>query len=82
MISLKNISKTLNGEDYIVNDVSLDVLEGELLVILGSSGAGKSSLLKMMSPFVRDKKIHPRHKRIFSNLKRHFQNSVRCTSMA
>lgn len=33
----------------IVNDVSLDVLRGELLGIVGASGSGKSSLLRLLN---------------------------------
>lgn len=34
------------GEDVILNQVSFDVCEGEIFVILGGSGCGKSTLLK------------------------------------
>ncbi|OPY67226.1 MAG: Methionine import ATP-binding protein MetN [Syntrophorhabdaceae bacterium PtaU1.Bin034] len=36
------------GEDVILRDVSLEVYEGEILVIAGGSGSGKSTLLRHM----------------------------------
>ncbi|MBN1103454.1 MAG: ATP-binding cassette domain-containing protein [Deltaproteobacteria bacterium] len=36
------------GETVILDQVSFDVLEGEIFVILGGSGCGKSTLLKLM----------------------------------
>ena len=49
-IEFKNVSKTFNGAGYpAVNDVSLTVNEGEFVTILGSSGCGKTTLLKMVN---------------------------------
>jgi phospholipid/cholesterol/gamma-HCH transport system ATP-binding protein len=47
MISLENINLAING-NIIFNNVSLKINKGENLVILGRSGAGKSSLLKII----------------------------------
>jgi len=48
MISLKHVSKSFDGgQSFAVDDVSLDVREGETLVLLGSSGCGKTTLLKL-----------------------------------
>ncbi len=49
-IEFKNVSKTFQGAGYpAVNDVSLTVNEGEFVTILGSSGCGKTTLLKMVN---------------------------------
>ena len=37
------------GSDTIVDDVSLEVFRGELLGIVGASGSGKSSLLRLLN---------------------------------
>ena len=53
MISLRRISKTFDGGDtYAVRDLSIDVEEGETLVLLGSSGSGKSTTLKMVNRLI------------------------------
>ncbi len=50
MISLHNVSKSFDdGQSYAVREMSLDVAEGETLVLLGSSGCGKSTTLKMIN---------------------------------
>jgi phospholipid/cholesterol/gamma-HCH transport system ATP-binding protein len=36
------------GERTILDAITLDVFEGETLVILGGSGSGKSTLLRLM----------------------------------
>ncbi|WP_108662892.1 ABC transporter ATP-binding protein [Acuticoccus kandeliae] len=40
------------GEFYAARDVSLDVAEGEFLVLLGPSGCGKTTTLRMIAGFV------------------------------
>lgn len=53
MIRLKNVSKSFDhGKTSIVKDVSFTLEKGEILVILGSSGAGKSTILKMINRLV------------------------------
>jgi putative ABC transport system ATP-binding protein len=37
------------GETWIVNDISLDIWRGELLGIVGTSGSGKSSFLRLLN---------------------------------
>jgi len=45
MIRISNLTKKFNGQ-VVLNDISLVISDGELLVILGESGSGKSVLLQ------------------------------------
>ena len=47
-ISLDQVTKQYQGNP-VVNDVSLDVAEGEFFVLLGPSGSGKSTLLRAIA---------------------------------
>ncbi|WP_044300907.1 ABC transporter ATP-binding protein [Rhodopirellula sallentina] len=49
---LRGIRKTY-GDECVLNGVSLDVREGEYVVILGPSGCGKSTLLQIIAGLVR-----------------------------
>jgi multiple sugar transport system ATP-binding protein len=47
-IELKNIVKEYGDGFPAVNDVSIDIADGELLILVGPSGCGKSTLLRMI----------------------------------
>src|SRR5881409_3981349 len=47
-IELKNVSKQF-GDTTAVNDVSFAVHEGELMALLGPSGGGKTTVLRMIA---------------------------------
>ncbi|WP_313892914.1 methionine ABC transporter ATP-binding protein [Psychrobacillus sp.] len=52
MISLKNISKkfsTKQGTIIAVDDVNLEISQGEIYGIIGYSGAGKSTLIRLLN---------------------------------
>jgi multiple sugar transport system ATP-binding protein len=49
MIRIDNVSKTFPGGVKAVDGVSLDVGEGEFLVLVGPSGCGKTTLLRMIA---------------------------------
>ncbi|MCQ2086919.1 MAG: ABC transporter ATP-binding protein [Bacilli bacterium] len=46
-ISIRNLNKKFNGQD-VLSDISFDVNEGEFISILGASGCGKTTLLKIL----------------------------------
>lgn len=50
IVQIKDINK-FYGDNYVVKDLSLDVYEGEFLTILGSSGSGKTTTLRMVAGF-------------------------------
>src|SRR6202171_621456 len=47
-ITLRHVTKTW-GAKPAVNNVDLDIPDGEFLVLLGPSGCGKSTLLRMLA---------------------------------
>src|ERR1700749_2699159 len=47
-ISMKNIVKQYGDGFPAVNDVSIDVADGEFMILVGPSGCGKSTLLRMI----------------------------------
>ncbi|MDP9940241.1 ABC transporter ATP-binding protein [Ectopseudomonas alcaliphila] len=50
LVSLRNLNKHY-GDFIAVDDISLDIQEGEFLTFLGSSGSGKSTTLSMLAGF-------------------------------
>ncbi len=51
MIALQELSKSY-GETTVVDRLSLTVERGELLVLLGGSGSGKTTTLKMVNRLI------------------------------
>lgn len=48
-ISIRHINKMYHDGTKILNDINLEINEGEILVLLGSSGCGKSTLLRTIA---------------------------------
>lgn len=59
LLSLERIS-SYYGEARALADVSLDVGEGEIVAVIGSNGAGKTTMLRTISGL-----MHPRSGRIY-----------------
>ena len=49
MISIKNVSKIFSGTKKAVNDISLDIEDGQITGFIGPNGAGKTTTLKMIT---------------------------------
>jgi sulfate/thiosulfate transport system ATP-binding protein len=48
-ITIENVSKRYGGSQWVVDNVSMEVQDGELLVLLGSSGSGKTTILRIIA---------------------------------
>src|SRR5215471_5187468 len=54
LIELRHVSKSYVGADRgspvtVLDDINLEVREGEMLALLGQSGSGKSTILRLMA---------------------------------
>jgi sn-glycerol 3-phosphate transport system ATP-binding protein len=48
-VSLKDVRKSYTAELQVIHGVSMEIADGEFVVILGPSGCGKSTLLRMVA---------------------------------
>ncbi|MCI9529702.1 MAG: amino acid ABC transporter ATP-binding protein, partial [Angelakisella sp.] len=49
LIQVKNLVKTFNGKIHALDHVSLDISQGDVVVIVGPSGSGKSTFLRSLN---------------------------------
>jgi len=54
MLEVKNI-QVAYGKIIAVKDVSIDVKQGEIVTLIGSNGAGKSTTLRTISGLIKPK---------------------------
>ena len=50
-VQFQNIDKSYDGRTLVVQDLNLDIREGEFLTLLGPSGSGKTTCLMMLAGF-------------------------------
>ena len=48
-VKLEHVSKIYDNQKKVINDVSLEIKDKEFLVLVGSSGCGKSTVLRMIA---------------------------------
>lgn len=49
MIQLKNVCKSYDGKTNVVNNLNLTINKGELVVLVGESGCGKTTTMEMIN---------------------------------
>ena len=49
MISIRNVSKSYDKKNKIIENMSLEIEDGEIFGFLGPNGAGKSTTIKMIT---------------------------------
>ena len=52
LVSVRDLNFKYNN-DYILNDINLDIFKGKNVAILGRNGGGKSTLVKVMLGFLK-----------------------------
>ena len=50
-ISIASVTKCFETDTSVVNDISLDVQDQEIITLVGASGCGKSTLLNLIAGF-------------------------------
>lgn len=50
LLSIRNVAKSF-GKNIVLQNISLEIAEGEFLTILGESGSGKTTLLRIIAGF-------------------------------
>lgn len=49
LLDIRHLKKTFDGNHFVLNDISMQVKKGEVIVILGASGCGKSTFLRCIN---------------------------------
>ncbi len=50
-VEYKNVSFAYNGDEYVLRDVSFRMKPGETVALVGATGAGKSSIINLLTRF-------------------------------
>ena len=52
IVSIKNLSKVYKSGHHALNDINLEIADGEILALLGPNGAGKTTLISIICGIV------------------------------
>ena len=61
-VAIRNVAKAF-GAVKVLHGVSVDIADGQFVVLVGPSGCGKSTLLRMVAGLERRHRRHDRHRR-------------------
>jgi osmoprotectant transport system ATP-binding protein len=53
MIKFIKVGKSFNSKTFALHNISLEISDGETLVLLGSSGSGKTTILKLINRLIK-----------------------------
>lgn len=77
MIELQNLSFKYKKENYIIENMNLEINQGECIAIVGKNGSGKSTLAKLIAGIIKPTKgnifideINTRDKKEYINLRK------------
>ena len=51
LVRFENVAKSYDGVTTVIDDLNLEIFEGEFLTLLGPSGSGKTTCLMMLAGF-------------------------------
>jgi ATP-binding cassette, subfamily B, multidrug efflux pump len=57
-VQFRNVWFAYNGEEYVLKNISFEVKAGETIALVGATGAGKSSIINLLSRFYDISKGH------------------------
>ena len=58
MIRLEKVSKSYDSKNYVIDDLDLQINKGELVVLVGESGCGKTTTMKMINRLIEPTQGH------------------------
>ena len=53
MIKINNVTKSYNGGNKAVDNLNLEMKDGEIFGLLGPNGAGKTTTIKMITGIIK-----------------------------
>ena len=58
MISFEDVSFTYTNESYVLEDLSVEIPQGQFVCVLGANGSGKSTFSKLINALLLLSLIH------------------------
>ena len=88
MIKIVNLTKSYKNEDNVIDNINLEIKDGEIFGFIGQNGAGKTTTIKMITGilqidngdiFIDGKSITKESLKVnMSKLKKYIHNDKKC----